>query len=127
MTVVLDAWPVLRYLEGAHPAAQAIDDLLASQRPAMSWINLGEVHYVLCRQHGEERAESTARDLREVIDARIPRHDDVLAAARIKAAHPLSYADAFAAALAIADDATLWTGDPELLIDDAPWRSHDLR
>jgi len=34
---------------------------------------------------------------------------------------------AFAAATAIAHDAELWTGDPELLVSDAPWRWRDLR
>lgn len=39
----------------------------------------------------------------------------------------MAYADAFGAAVAIATDATLWTGDPELLVVDAPWRWRDLR
>lgn len=34
---------------------------------------------------------------------------------------------AFAAATAVALHAELWTGDPELLIADAPWRWRDLR
>jgi hypothetical protein len=45
----------------------------------------------------------------------------------LKADHPMAYADTFAAATAVAHDATLVTGDPELLIDDAPWRWEDLR
>ena len=36
-----------------------------------------------------------------------------LTAAHIKAKHPLAYADAFAAALAMREEATLVTGDPE--------------
>jgi hypothetical protein len=39
----------------------------------------------------------------------------------------MAYVDAFAAALAVAQDATLWTGDPELLLDGAAWRWRDLR
>ena len=35
--------------------------------------------------------------------------------------------DAFGAALAVAEDATLWTGDPELLLDGSRWRWRDLR
>ncbi len=93
----------------------------------MSWINLGEVHYVLRREHGEEAAAEAVRDLRRVIDARLPDVRLVVAAARIKADHPLACADAFAAALAVAADAPLWTGDPELLVDGAPWRWRDLR
>lgn len=38
----------------------------------------------------------------------------VMAAARIKAKHPLAYADAFAVATAAAHGAVLLTGDPEL-------------
>lgn len=39
--------------------------------------------------------------------------DDVLEAARIKALHPLSYADAFAVATAARFGATVVTGDRE--------------
>lgn len=127
MIVVLDSWAVLRFLEGTPPTADAIDDLLARSRPLMSWINLGEVHYVLRRLHGERAADETVRDLRTALDVRLPDERLVLDAARIKADHPLAYADAFAAALAVASDATLWTGDPELLVDGAPWRWRDLR
>jgi predicted nucleic acid-binding protein len=37
-----------------------------------------------------------------------------MAAARIKARHPLAYADAFAVATAAAHNAVLLTGDPEI-------------
>ncbi len=127
MTVVLDSWAVLRYLEDADPSAGAVAELLARETPAMSWINLGEVHYVLRRLHGEEVAIETVRDLRGVIDARMPDERLILDAARLKADHPMAYADAFAAALAVATEGTLWTGDPELLVDGASWRWRDLR
>ena len=127
MTVVLDSWAVLRYLEDASPAAEAVSDLLGREKPLMSWINLGEVHYVLRRLNGEDAATETVRDLRDVIDARLPDERLVVDAARIKADHPMAYADAFAAALTVASDATLWTGDPELLLEPAAWRWRDLR
>ena len=127
MTVVLDSWAVLRYLENADPAATLIADLLDDGRPLMSWINLGEVHYVLRRVRGEDDAIETVRDLRDLIDVRLPNERLVLDAARLKADHPMAYADAFGAALAIAEHATLWTGDPELLLDGSQWRWRDLR
>lgn len=127
MTVVLDSWAVLRFLEGAEPAAGRVAELLEQGRPLMSWINLGEVHYVLRRAHGEAAAAEATRDLRDVIDVRLPDERLVLDAARIKADHTLAYADAFGAALAVAERAELWTGDPELLIDGCPWSWHDLR
>jgi len=127
VTIVLDSWAVLRYLENADPAAESVAGLLAEQRPLMSWINLGEVHYVLRRSLGEDAAVETTRDLRDVIDVRLPDQGLVLDAARIKADHPMAYADAFGAALAVAHDATLWTGDPEILVDNSSWRWQDLR
>ncbi len=127
MTVVLDSWAVLRYLEDDGDAAAAVADLLDGDRPIMSWINLGEVHYVLRRLHGEDDAAQTVRDLRDVVDARLPDERLILDAAGIKADQPMSDADAFAAALAVAQGGELWTGDPELLIDGAPWRWRDLR
>jgi len=127
VTVVLDSWAVLRFLENAEPAADLVAALLDEQQPLMSWIDLGEVHYVVRRSHGEDAAMETVRDLRDVIDVRLPDERMVLDAARIKADHPMAFADAFGAALAVAERATLWTGDPELLVADATWQWRDLR
>ncbi len=44
----------------------------------------------------------------------------MIEAARIKADHHMAYADAFAAATAMAHHADRWTGDPGLLVHDAP-------
>lgn len=100
--------------KSADPAAEIVAELLDAERALMSWINLGEVHCVLRRAHGEDAAMETIRDMRDVIDARLPDEALVLNAARIKADHPMSSADAFGAALAVTQDADLWTGDPEL-------------
>ena len=127
MTVVLDSWAVLRYLEDAPPTAGRLAKLIERERPLMSWINLGEVYYVLRRLHGDPAATDTVRDLRLVVDVRLPDETLVMDAARIKADRPMASSDAFAAALAFANDAVLWTGDPELLIPRAPWRWKDLR
>jgi predicted nucleic acid-binding protein len=53
--------------------------------------------------------------------------DRVLAAARIKASHPLAYGDAFAIATATAHDATLLTGAPEIVERKVGCRVEDLR
>jgi predicted nucleic acid-binding protein len=127
MTIVLDSWAVLAFLDDEGGAAQAVADLLDRERPLISWINLGEVHDVIRHHHGEDAASATVRDLREVIDARLPDERMVLDAARIKADHAMAFADAFAAALAVATDATVWTGDPELLVKGSAWKWRDLR
>lgn len=60
-------------------------------------------------------------------DVELPTEARIVEAARIKAEHPLAYPDAFAAATVISHDATLWAGDPELLVEQSPWRWQDLR
>lgn len=127
---VLDSWAVLAYLEGGRGASSlgaAIDRALAHDRAVMSWVNLGEVAYVLQRRFGKQEAYVTVQDLRAAMTVLLPDEALVSQAAEIKASYAMTYADAFAAATAIQWGAPLWTGDPELLIPKAPWRWKDLR
>jgi predicted nucleic acid-binding protein len=110
----LDSWAVLRFLEGAPPAARRVRQVLRLGRPFMSWINLGEVYYTVCREAGAAEAESTLALLRPLLRLDGVTPERVLEAARIKAAHPLAYGDAFAIATAAAHTAVLLTGDPEI-------------
>ena len=126
MTVVLDTWAVIGLLS-ADPAGESVNTLLETTRPVMSWVNLGEVYYLVYRRRGEREANRAVSDLRSLLTTDEATGARVLEAARLKANHRLSCADAFAAATAIAHDAELWTGDPELLLGGAPWRWRDLR
>lgn len=127
MTIVLDSRAVLRLLEGREPVASKVEEQLSGDhRPVMSWINAGEVYYVTRRSAGEPAATTILRELRSVVDLELPSVRRVIEAARIKADHHMAYADAFAAVTAMAHHADLWTGDPEPLVHDAPWRGENL-
>jgi predicted nucleic acid-binding protein len=93
----------------------------------MSWINLGEVAYIVQRAADRQTALDTIRDLRPRLTLEIPTPDRVLAAADIKARYRVAYADAFAVATALGNDAVLLTGDPEILSAGAEWPVEDLR
>ena len=93
----------------------------------MSWINLGEVSYVVERDLGREKAVDTADFLRRRLALDLPTEERVLAAAALKARHPISYADCFAIATAIFYDAVLLTGDPDILAADPSWPVESLR
>lgn len=125
MTVVLDSWAVLTLLQDGPGASRVAREL--ERGPIMSWINLGEVLYILRRRHGSREADATVRDLCRVLHVELPPETVIRAAAAIKAEHRMSYADAFAVATALRHDGELWTGDPELLVPDAPWCPVDLR
>ena len=127
MSSCLDSWAVLAWLDGDEPAASAVQAVFDAERPWMSWLNVGEVAYQVERRHGGPEAALIVRRLRaaaaldEVTQAR------VLAAARLKANHPIAFADCFAAVTAAARGATLLTGDPELLERDVGCPTRDLR
>lgn len=93
----------------------------------MSWLNLGEVAYQVERRHGLEEATEVVRRMRSALLLDNVTRERVLAAARLKAAHPIAFADCFAAATAAARRATLLTGDPELLDRKLGCRTRDLR
>lgn len=93
----------------------------------MSWINVGEVLYIISRKEGPERAQGVVDDLRTRVTLDVPTPARVLAAARIKAEYRMAYADAFAVTTSEGHGATLYTGDPELLDAGGPWKRKDLR
>jgi ribonuclease VapC len=117
-TFVLDSFVVLALL-GKEPGSQEVVDLLRKAqegeiRALMTWVNAGEVAYIVERRWGVERLyaalavmEATALEIVSV------ERELTLMAAHIKAKHAIAYADTFAAALAQQCAATLVTGDPE--------------
>ena len=117
-TFVLDSFAVLALL-GRESGSQEVAKLLRKAqedgiRLLMTWVNAGEVAYIVERRWGAERMyaalavmEATALEIVSV-ERRL-----ALMAAHIKAEHAVAYADAFAAALAQHCAAKLVTGDPE--------------
>ena len=115
---LFDAFPLLCWLQ-EEPGYELIDGLLTEAETgkssiSMHIINLGEVFYRLCRISGMKRGEEILEKIR-MLPIRILSISDeeVLAAAKIKAKYPISYADAFAVAKALQSGATVVTGDPE--------------
>jgi uncharacterized protein with PIN domain len=111
----LDSWAVLAWLDGEEPAAEVVQRSLDEGRPAMSWINLVEVEYLLRRQHGPSEAETTLSRVRELVSEELPGVSRMRSVAALKAAHPIALADCFAIATAAVHGATLITGDPEIV------------
>jgi predicted nucleic acid-binding protein len=68
----------------------------------MSWPNLGEVADQVERRPGLEEATEVVRRMRSALLLDDVTPERVLAAARLKAAHAIAFADCFAAATAAA-------------------------
>ena len=117
--VVLDAWAIMALINGEEPAAAQVKNLFQQSDTDIycSTINLGEVYYIIARKKGVAVADKDVEIIGQLpISFILPDRQGIINAARWKSQHRMSYADAFAASLAVAFDATLWTGDSELIV-----------
>lgn len=126
MTEVLDAWAALAFLRG-ESAAPRVKELILAEEVLISSINLGEALYWTERRLGQRAAREEVDRLRPMLAVEDPDWPLVAAAAHIKAGGGLSYADAFCVATAQRHQATLYTGDPEILALEVPVEMVDLR
>ncbi len=115
---VLDSYALLvlfKQQEGWEEVKRLLDEAeQTKQKLQMSLINWGEVLYISLVSSGKERMEATERIINFFPISIIPPDQTITRlAAEFKATGGISYADCFAAALAIEEDATLVTGDPE--------------
>jgi predicted nucleic acid-binding protein len=116
---VLDANALFGFFEGRRVVAekmrQLLGEALRQDLPLLiSAVTWGEVFYVAWRRHGEDTArEAEARLQRMPIAVIAADRERATRAGTLKQRHGLSYADAFAAELAIERGAWLVTADPE--------------
>jgi predicted nucleic acid-binding protein len=125
----LDSWAVLAWLDGEEPAALVVERTIERERPAMSWMNLVEVHYRTIRDHGRQEADQVLAELRPLVTESLPGIAAMRSVSALKANHPIALADCFAVALAAEEEAELLTGDPEIIdrVDQLPCKVLDLR
>ena len=117
---VLDAHALMVYLEreeGYEKVLGYLTEALDHDSLSMTTVNVGEVLYIVRREHGEE----TMAEIEGVIESLPIKIVDVdmsltRLAARLKAEGGISYADCFAAALAVREGVRLITGDREFKV-----------
>lgn len=115
---VLDTFALIAYIQDEAGASrvQALLEIAAKEkcRLLISIINLGEVLYIIERRGGIAKVQDTLALIRQLPIEVLPADEQsVFSAAHIKASHALSYADAFAVAVAIHEDAVILTSDSE--------------
>ena len=116
---LLDSYALLAYLNKEAGFEKVKTHLAVAQGSGnliiMNEINIGETYYILHRKRSAEKADYFIETVLEGLPIlRIPNDfDAIIAAARIKAEYPLSFADCFAIVSAQREDAVVITGDPE--------------
>jgi ribonuclease VapC len=115
---VLDSFALLAYLQD-EPVAARIQKFLEKAgkekcRLFLSMINLGEILYITERRGGVAKAQDALALIRQLpLEILSVADQTVFEAAHIKANHTVSYAESFAVAIALQQNATVITGDPE--------------
>ncbi len=115
---MLDSYALFALLQNEEGQDIVADLVVRAKKEEMllylSLINWGEIFYTVRRKQGEALALEVMSDIDvlPIILCDVDRQR-VLAAAHIKADYPVSYADAFAIALAQEFGAAVVTGDPE--------------
>lgn len=113
---VLDANAIISFLDdrpGAEYIALLVRQARESAQLLMSAVNWGEVFYILARRMSMDHLRRTLNTVRPRIDIVEIGSASAERAAEIKHFYKLAYADAFAAALAVEEKATLVTADPD--------------
>lgn len=115
---VLDSFAIVAHFQDEAGGAR-VKSLLADGEKKraeiyLTIINYGEVVYLIEREQGLPKAQEMVAAL-DQLPITVVEADRKLtfAAAHLKAHYPISYADAFALALAQEKQAILVTGDPE--------------
>ena len=116
---VLDSFALIGFLENEKFASR-VERLLKQARKGKTVVylhalHLGEVYYITLREQSQNIADLAYARIKSFPVRYIDIIDDELLrnAGWLKANYPISYADAFAAAMAIIHKASLLTGDSE--------------
>ena len=124
---MLDAWPLVRYAEDVPAIVAEIDELLEDPLPTfICSINLGEAHYTLARRYGYMRTDHIWDHFCRNAQVEVPTLDVTYNAAHLSVTSRIPWADAHAAAMALAFDAVVWASDKHLN-KPGPWKRRDLR
>lgn len=115
---VLDSYALISYLqqqEGYETVARIFEECVVKDREVfVCVVNWGEVIYQAMRRGGETRAKLAEEAMRALPIQLVEANKELTyIAATLKASHKMSYADCYAAALAIKRKCELVTGDKE--------------
>lgn len=116
--LIFDSSALVAYLTDA-PGGKAVEEWLArlvgetEMQGLICTVAVGELYHMVMRRKNEQAAERVLRAISSLpITIVAPETELAIAAARLKAAHAISYVDALSAALAIEYKGILLATDP---------------
>lgn len=111
---LLDTSALLTLIED-EAGADRVEDILRREKTILPWVALLEVYYISLQEQGELAADQRLAMLKQVAGTILWQADELilLQAARFKARHRVSFADAIISAFAVQNGAILVHKDPE--------------
>lgn len=111
---LLDTSAILTLIEGEN-GAERVATILREEETLIPWVVLMESYYISQQERGETEANTRYAMLKELPATILWETNEatLLTAARLKANHRLSFADANIAAFAVRHNAVLLHKDPE--------------
>ncbi|GER94227.1 hypothetical protein A45J_1987 [hot springs metagenome] len=116
--ILLDSYALLAYLKKEDNYKKVMELLNLAPNDCsiiMNEINVGESYYIIARERGIKQADYFIETILPnlPIDIISNSFNQIIDASKIKADHPISYADCFVVATAIREKAIIVTGDPD--------------
>lgn len=116
--LVLDSLALIAYLRKEDRGAIVGKHLLKAKKGEeelfLSYINLAEVYYKIIRELGKTKADETLTTIKKIPVKLVSASDElVLKATEIKGYFSIALGDCFVVALALQENASILTGDPE--------------
>jgi predicted nucleic acid-binding protein len=114
MRYLLDTSALLSLIED-ESGADRVEEILRREKTILPWVALLEVYYISLQEQGELIADQRLAMLKQVAGTILWQADEptLLQAARFKARHRISFADAIISAFAVQSEAILVHKDPE--------------
>jgi predicted nucleic acid-binding protein len=111
---LLDTSALLTFIEDEE-GADRVEQLLKRPETLVTWVSLLEIYYITMQERGETEAVQRHELLNALPVTLVHNVDEniLIEAARIKAKHKVSFADAIIAACAFCHGATIVHKDPE--------------
>jgi len=111
---LLDTSALLTLIED-ETGAERVENVLTQGETLLPWLALLEAHYITLQERGQPEADHRYALMKQLPVTILWEADEpiLLTAARLKAVHHLSLADAIIAAFAIRHNVTLLHKDPE--------------
>ena len=111
---LLDTSALLTLIEDEE-GSDRVEAILREGKTVLPWVVLLEVYYISLQEQGELAADQRLAMLKQVAGTILWQADEptLLQAARFKAHHRISFADAIISAFAVQNEAILVHKDPE--------------